>query len=36
VQLALDDLSHLKILGVVLNMAEFHTPKFLRAMEPQE
>jgi Mrp family chromosome partitioning ATPase len=36
VQLALDDLSHLKILGVVLNMAEFHTPKFLRDIEPQE
>jgi Mrp family chromosome partitioning ATPase len=36
VQLALDDLSHLKILGVVLNMARFHTPKFLRDLEPQE
>jgi Mrp family chromosome partitioning ATPase len=36
VQLALDDLSHLKVLGVVLNMASFHTPTFLRAIEPQE
>lgn len=36
VQLALDDLSHLKILGVVLNMADFKTPKFLRDLTPQE
>jgi hypothetical protein len=36
VQLALDDLRHLTILGVVLNMANFHSPKFLRDLAPQE
>lgn len=36
VQLALDDVKHLKMLGVVLNKASFHTPRWLLSLVPQE
>lgn len=36
VQLALDDLRHLQMLGVVLNQVRFATPSWLRDLIPQE
>lgn len=36
VQLALDDLRHLQMLGVVLNQVSFATPNWLRDLIPQE
>ncbi len=36
VQLALDDIKHLRILGVVLTKARLHTPRFILNQIPQE
>lgn len=36
VQLALDDIRHLNILGVILTKAEFYTPRFILNLVPQE
>lgn len=36
VQLALDDIKHLKMLGVILTKAKFHTPRFILDLVPQE
>lgn len=36
VQLALDDIKHLKMLGVILTKAKYHTPRFILDWVPQE
>jgi Mrp family chromosome partitioning ATPase len=36
VQQALDEIKHLRMLGVVLNHVQIHTPRFIRNFIPQE
>jgi Mrp family chromosome partitioning ATPase len=36
VQQALDEIKHMRMLGVVLNQVQIHTPRFIRNFIPQE